>query len=88
MKTTRELLNGGFAYYLPNVLIQIVTVVFTLRMGSELQFTTTAAADGIASAQALRITRNLWDTSRRKPASESTFIIDTTTGTIMIDDEK
>jgi hypothetical protein len=49
-----------FVYYIPNVLVQIVTMVFLGSAKFPLQLITASSADAIASAQALRITRNLW----------------------------
>ncbi|EUC39574.1 hypothetical protein COCMIDRAFT_111194 [Bipolaris oryzae ATCC 44560] len=60
MSIGKEMVNGGLVYYIPNVVIQIATIILTSQKGIEDQFILPPAADGIASAQALRITRNLW----------------------------
>ncbi|EMD86540.1 hypothetical protein COCC4DRAFT_167016 [Bipolaris maydis ATCC 48331] len=60
MRIGKEMVNGGLVYYIPNVVIQIATIILTQQKGIEDQFILPPAADGIASAQALRITRNLW----------------------------
>ncbi|KAH6716946.1 hypothetical protein DL95DRAFT_527217 [Leptodontidium sp. 2 PMI_412] len=60
MSIGREMLNGGLIYYIPNVITQIATIVMTLQKGSEDQFILPPAADAVASAQALRITRRVW----------------------------
>lgn len=53
-------------YYIPNVVIQIATIILTSQKGIEDQFILPPAADGIASAQALRITRNLWRSGQKQ----------------------
>ncbi|PVI05741.1 hypothetical protein DM02DRAFT_623804 [Periconia macrospinosa] len=66
MGVSREMLNGGFVYYIPNVIIQIATIILTQQKGSEAQFLLPPAADGVASAQALRITRSLWRSEQKR----------------------
>ncbi|PVH78565.1 hypothetical protein DL98DRAFT_533680 [Cadophora sp. DSE1049] len=56
----QEMLNGGVVYYIPNIIAQIATVITTLQKGSTDQYLLPPLADGVASAQALRITRGLW----------------------------
>jgi hypothetical protein len=48
-------------YYIPNVIVQIATVVLiTQTSTTNIQYLTTPCATAIASAQSLRITRKLW----------------------------
>ncbi|KAH7381040.1 hypothetical protein BKA64DRAFT_713598 [Cadophora sp. MPI-SDFR-AT-0126] len=56
----QEMLNGGLVYYIPNVLAQLATVMTSVQTGSTDQYLLPPLADGVASAQALRITRGLW----------------------------
>jgi len=69
MKIRHEFLKGGFVYYVPNVIIQIITLVFLIRKFDSLQNITTPCATAVASAQSLRITRRLWKLgkSRQEP---------------------
>ncbi|KAH7370790.1 hypothetical protein BKA65DRAFT_489241 [Rhexocercosporidium sp. MPI-PUGE-AT-0058] len=62
----RELLHGSLIYYVPNVIMQIATIIMTLQKGSEDQFILPPAADGVASAQALRITRRMWKIGQKQ----------------------
>ncbi|EUC27601.1 hypothetical protein COCCADRAFT_41709 [Bipolaris zeicola 26-R-13] len=66
MRIGKEMVNGGLVYYIPNVVIQIATIILTSQKGIEDQFILPPAADGIASAQALRITRNLWRSGQKQ----------------------
>lgn len=66
MSISREMLNGGLVYYIPNVITQIATIILTQQKGSDAQFLSPPAADGVASAQALRITRNLWRSGQKQ----------------------
>ena len=54
-------------YYIPNVITQIATIVLTAQIGHEDQFLLPLAADAVASAQALRITRRLWKSGQKRP---------------------
>jgi hypothetical protein len=49
-----------FVYYVPNVVIQIVTLVFVTSRIRYFRYATASCADAVASAQSLRITRKLW----------------------------
>ena len=49
-----------FVYYIPNVVTQVVTLVFLGQHQHFLKYITTPAATAVASAQALRITRKIW----------------------------
>ncbi|USP79331.1 cytochrome P450 [Curvularia clavata] len=66
MSIGKEMVNGGLVYYIPNIIIQVATIILTQQKGSEDQFILPPAADGIASAQALRITRSLWRSGQKQ----------------------
>ncbi|KAF5847662.1 hypothetical protein GGP41_000388 [Bipolaris sorokiniana] len=57
--------KGMLVYYIPNVVIQIATIILTSQKGIEDRFILPPAADRIASAQALRIIRNLWRSGQK-----------------------
>ena len=49
------------------MITQIATIVLTAQIGHEDQFLLPLAADAVASAQALRITRRLWKSGQKRP---------------------
>jgi hypothetical protein len=63
-----------FIYYIPNVIIQIITLYFVVHKALYVQFITTATADAVASAQSLRITRKLWKAGLMQNNPESYFL--------------
>jgi len=77
MKIRREFLNGGFVYYIPNIAIQIINLVFVTNKFSFGAYVTASAADIIASAQSLRITRNLWKSSLPRQNAANSYLLQT-----------
>ena len=53
-----------FVYYIPNVLVQITTLVFLAQDNLLLRYVITPTATAVASAQSLRITRKIWKIGR------------------------
>jgi hypothetical protein len=51
-------------YYVPNVLIQIITLILICTQEFPLQVMSASTADAVSSAQATRITRKLWEAGR------------------------
>lgn len=61
--TPANLLRMQFVYYIPNIVIQVVNLVFITNNFHWGGYLTASASDVIASAQSLRITRSLWKSS-------------------------
>jgi hypothetical protein len=64
-----------FVYYIPNVAIQVINLVFITNNFSGGAYITASASDLIASAQSLRITRNLWKSSLPQQNASNSYLL-------------
>jgi hypothetical protein len=69
------MLRVQFIYYIPNVAIQIINLIFITHSFSGGAYITASASDIIASAQSLRITRNLWKSSLPRQSSFNSYLL-------------